>query len=96
MHVDPLMVFIAQSQLLRTGENLSGESFVQFDQVDIFEGKTGIGERFLSCRHRANPHRLGLYTGERPAYHSAHRLQTVLFRRRTCRHDTSRSAVILP
>ena len=38
------------AEFARAGEHLGGESFVQFDQIDLLDAQAGALERLLRCR----------------------------------------------
>ena len=57
-------------------EGLAGKGFVQFNDADVIQSKSGEGQRFGDGHHRTNAHDLGRHASGRKADKAGHRLQT--------------------
>src|SRR5579872_5579148 len=73
--------FVAvQAELFFDGQILRGESFVDFDQIDVIEIKSSFLQGELGCWHRAAAHHFRFDPGDAPAYDSSQRLQSAFAR----------------
>src|SRR5437667_8274923 len=71
VHVEFVLV---DSELFDDCQNLSGESFIDFDQVDVVEFQSGILQRDFRRRDRTDAHDVGIAAGDAPRDDAAERL----------------------
>src|SRR5436305_14844121 len=62
------------AELFRYREDLSGEGFVDFDQVDVVERHARFFQRDLRRRNGTAAHDVGIAAGDTPRDHAAQRL----------------------
>ncbi len=79
-----------KAKLFFDGEILSGESFVDFDQVNVVEGQSRFLQGDLRSWNRATAHEFRFDARDPPAYDAAHRFDAT-FRGLFERHDHDRA-----
>ena len=58
MRIDVLCV-VGQAQTAQYGQALCRKGFVEFNHIKISDLQAGLGQQFLNCGHRPDPHHTG-------------------------------------
>ena len=89
-------IVVIHAQLTQHRKSLSGESFVQFDDIDRIEFDSGARQQLLRRGHRTDTHDARSTPGGGNANHAGKRCKTVLSRRRFTGKNQCARTVVYP